>query len=158
MVYLRIFLLGLLILLVVAGFYFYIYSPTAKTPRLEDKIEQSDKLIEPKESPNSKNNQLANPASENCIKLGGTLTLENGPKGQYGVCTFEDNMQCEEWALFKGDCPKGGIKITGFDNKEQIYCAISGGKTTATKDAKCILPNGEICSDLDFYNGSCPKN
>ena len=37
---------------------------------------------------------IANPASENCIKQGGTLSIvERGDGGQYGICTFEDNMQ-----------------------------------------------------------------
>jgi putative hemolysin len=37
--------------------------------------------------------------------------MEN-KKGQYGVCFFEDNRQCEEWALLRGDCPVGGKKVT----------------------------------------------
>ena len=43
---------------------------------------------------------IANPASENCIKQGGTLSIvARGDGGQYGICTFEDNRQCEEWAM-----------------------------------------------------------
>ncbi|MCR4406900.1 MAG: DUF333 domain-containing protein [Anaerolineae bacterium] len=58
--------------------------------------------------------QIANPASENCIKQGGTLMIQKrGDGGEYGVCVFEDNRQCEEWAMLRGDCPVGGIKITG---------------------------------------------
>jgi putative hemolysin len=52
---------------------------------------------------------LANPASQNCVDKGGSLALEErGDGGQFGVCFFEDNQQCEEWALFRGDCPVGG--------------------------------------------------
>ena len=46
-------------------------------------------------------------------------------KGQYGVCMFEDNRQCEEWALMHGDCPVGGLKITGYENEAEVYCAIA---------------------------------
>jgi len=57
---------------------------------------------------------MANPASENCVAQGGALLIETrGDGGQYGVCLFEDNRQCEEWALYRGDCPVGALKITG---------------------------------------------
>jgi putative hemolysin len=72
---------------------------------------------------------IANPASENCVKLGGTLSIQkNGSGGEYGICIFEDNLQCEEWAMFRGDCPVGGIKITGYITPAAVYCAISGGE------------------------------
>ena len=35
--------------------------------------------------------------------------------GQIGVCYFADNKQCEEWALEKGYCPVGGVKVTGYN-------------------------------------------
>jgi putative hemolysin len=41
---------------------------------------------------------IANPASENCLTQGGTLSIqERGDGSQYGICLFEDNRQCEEW-------------------------------------------------------------
>src|SRR5262245_52405113 len=43
--------------------------------------------------------QRANPASENCVAQGGRLVIETaGDGGEFGVCLFEDNRQCEEWA------------------------------------------------------------
>ncbi|HNW55685.1 MAG TPA: DUF333 domain-containing protein [bacterium] len=72
---------------------------------------------------------LANPASTNCIEKGGRLEIKTKTDGgQYGVCYFEDNRQCEEWALLRGECPVGGVKITGYDNEDQSYCAITGGQ------------------------------
>lgn len=72
---------------------------------------------------------LANPASTNCINQGGQLEIKTKADGsQYGVCFFEDNRQCEEWALMRGQCPVGGVKITGYDNDDQVYCAITGGQ------------------------------
>ena len=54
--------------------------------------------------------RIANPASVNCIKHGGTLSIrERGDGGEYGVCMFTDNRQCEEWAMFRGKCPVGGL-------------------------------------------------
>src|SRR5512139_2612950 len=65
--------------------------------------------------PESTQPAIANPASKNCMSQGGTLTIETrGDGGQFGVCYFEDNLQCEEWALFRGDCPVGGVKVTGY--------------------------------------------
>lgn len=72
---------------------------------------------------------LANPASTNCVDKGGRLEIKTKADGsQYGICYFEDNRQCEEWALLRGECPVGGVKITGYDNEDQSYCAITGGQ------------------------------
>ena len=66
---------------------------------------------------------------------------------------FEDNRQCEEWALFRGDCKMGGRKITGFDNEAEVYCAINGGDVVMNvKPVRCDLPIGKVkCSADDFY-------
>src|SRR5579872_2842296 len=103
----------------------------------------------PKPSPTT---TLANPASVNCGKVGGTLLIQTrGDGGQYGLCDFGDNMQCEEWALLRGDCPVGGIKTTGYATIDQKYCAWLGGRTYAVPNATCTLPNGHTCSDTALY-------
>ncbi len=57
----------------------------------------------------SSSTQLANPASENCVALGGDLEFrEHADGGQYGVCVFDDGSECEEWAFFRGECEPGG--------------------------------------------------
>lgn len=100
--------------------------------------------------------QISNPASVNCAQKGGTLSIEkNGTGGEYGLCNFEDNMSCEEWALLRGDCPVGGVKTTGYDTVDQMYCAWTGGTTLAVPDSMCQLPDGTKCSTLDHYNGKC---
>lgn len=98
---------------------------------------------------------LPNPASANCGKVGGTTVIKNGAMGQYGLCQFQDNMACEEWALFRGQCPVGGVKTTGFDTIEQKYCAWVGGQTFAVPKAQCKLPSGKTCSDKKLYEGTC---
>lgn len=48
---------------------------------------------------------IANPASTNCINLGGTLEIVEGANGQYGLCHMNDGRVCEEWSLFRdGSC------------------------------------------------------
>ena len=99
---------------------------------------------------------IANPASVNCTKVGGNLVMQkDGSGGEYGLCSFEDNKACEEWALFRGDCPVGGRKTTGFDTIDQKYCAWRGGDTLAVKNSVCTFKNGSKCSTTDFYNGKC---
>jgi putative hemolysin len=100
--------------------------------------------------------QLANPASVNCSKSGGDLVIEKrGDGGEYGVCTFQDNKACEEWALLRGDCPQGGVKTTGFDRIDQKYCVWLGGKTVAEPQSVCTFKDGSSCSTKAFYNGTC---
>jgi hypothetical protein len=98
---------------------------------------------------------LANPASANCEAQDGKLEIKEKANGQYGICYFEDNRQCEEWALFWGECPKGGLKITGYDNDAQIYCAITGGQVDMQKNI-CTTSKGEKCDIAQYFNGSCP--
>ncbi|MFA6300722.1 MAG: DUF333 domain-containing protein [Candidatus Paceibacterota bacterium] len=102
-------------------------------------------------------NQLANPASVNCTEKGGTSTIASKEDGsQYGLCYFDDNRACEEWAMMQGNCPVGGVKTTGFDTIDQKFCAWSGGQTTAVPNSVCTLRDGTKCSTVDFYNGDCP--
>ena len=101
---------------------------------------------------------MANPASVNCTKVGGTLLIQKrGDGGEYGLCEFGDNMACEEWALFRGQCPVGGIKTTGYDTIAQKYCAWIGGRTFAQPQANCKLPTGKTCDDEKLYNGTCTE-
>ena len=46
---------------------------------------------------------IANPASVNCVNLGGKVEIKDSAAGQYGMCTFANNTTCEEWALFHGE-------------------------------------------------------
>jgi putative hemolysin len=106
---------------------------------------------------------VANPASQNCVNQGGTLSIETrGDGGQFGVCYFEDNRQCEEWALLRGDCPVGGVKVTGYTTPAARYCAITGGTHTVTgksgaedEQGTCTLKDGSQCDAWDYYNGKC---
>jgi putative hemolysin len=109
---------------------------------------------------------IANPASENCIKQGGRLSIEKTPKGdEYGLCAFEDNHQCEEWALLRGECRAGGVRITGYLTPAGRFCAITGGTYTvtsgndaATERGTCKLPNGKECEAAAYFSGDCTRS
>jgi putative hemolysin len=82
--------------------------------------------------------QLANPASQNCIDQGGTLSM------------------------LRGDCPVGGIKVTGYVTPAARFCAITGGEYTVTdgsntedEQGTCAFPNGATCDAWDYYRGEC---
>jgi hypothetical protein len=108
---------------------------------------------------------LANPASQNCVAKGGTLSIEKNPKGaEFGVCLFADNLQCEEWAMLRGECRTGGIKVTGYVTPSARYCAITGGtyavvSASNTPDEKgtCTFPSGGRCDAAAYFDGSCTR-
>jgi len=108
--------------------------------------------------------QLANPASVNCAEQGGRHVVERTPGGaELGVCLFEDNRQCEEWALLRGQCPAGGRRVTGYVTPAARYCAITGGAYAITGRSgaadelgTCTLPSGMSCDADAFYRGMCP--
>ena len=109
---------------------------------------------------------IANPASTNCINKGGTLKIQKGGGGgEYGICIFEDNRQCEEWALFRGECPVGGKRITGYVTPAAQFCVITGGSYNVTgqtntekEQGTCTFNNGKSCDVWDYYNGKCSRN
>lgn len=60
---------------------------------------------EPDSDPNASTPAgMANPASEYCLEVGGTIAIRQDESGEYGVCQFSDGSECEEWDLFRGAC------------------------------------------------------
>lgn len=155
--------IGLVIVVLLGFIAFKLYIEPTKIPVSEIKPKEAQIIPkdsfsqrQPEETPAPETQTLANPASENCIKKGGTLIImKNGAGAEFGLCQFEDNRACEEWALMRGDCPLGGVKTTGFDNDQQAYCAWLGGETEAVENATCQFPNGKTCSAQDLWNGQC---
>jgi putative hemolysin len=107
--------------------------------------------------------QLANPASENCVRQGGKSSLETREDGaQFRTCVFADGKRCEEWAMFRGECPPGGIEIISYFTPAARFCAITGGRyaITANQGAKeeqgsCTFQNGKVCDAGEYYQGKC---
>ena len=98
---------------------------------------------------------LANPASSYCLKKGGKIFFEQDKNGnKHGICGFEDNRQCEEWALFRDSCPVGGIKVTGYSSWEEKFCAIRGGKPFGPN---CLLPEDINLSKAKLVNYRCSE-
>jgi putative hemolysin len=65
-----------------------------------------ESVSEPANEPES---GMANPAAAYCEVQGYTYeirTAEDG--GQYGVCIGSDGRECEEWALYRGECRLAG--------------------------------------------------
>ena len=114
-------------------------------------------------APEAPTPDTANQYSDNCIRQGGTHTVEErGDGGQIGVCTFEDNRQCEEGALWTGYCPVGGVRVSGYVTPASRYCAITGGayavtgsSNTEDEQGTCTYRNGIVCDVWDAYNGKC---
>jgi hypothetical protein len=101
---------------------------------------------------------MANPASVNCADKGGRLVIQkNSSGGEYGLCYFDDNRACEEWAMMRGECPVGGVKTTGYDTDAQKYCAWVGGRTAAVANAVCTFADGSTCLADDLYSGKCAR-
>jgi len=103
--------------------------------------------------------KVANPASTNCISDGGKLEFAEKSGGQYGICVFPDGKQCEEWAMFRGECPAGGVELTGYTEAADIYCAITGHEVTKGvepgKAGTCKINEIE-CAAQEFYDtGEC---
>ncbi len=117
--------------------------------------------------PQSKQDLLnpTNPATMLCTQNGGTVTFEKKPNGlQFGVCTFADNLQCEEWAMFSRQCPLGGVRVTGYTTAAARYCAITGGTFISAnlgppadgkETGRCRLKDGITCLAQDYFEGHC---
>jgi hypothetical protein len=106
---------------------------------------------------------LANPASQHCLAQGGSLLIESdGSGGQFGVCRFDDGRQCEEWALWRGDCPPGGVRLDGLVTPAARYCVLRGasyqvlsGTNLPGEQGRCRFANGTACAAGAFFNGLC---
>jgi putative hemolysin len=108
---------------------------------------------------------LANPAAEHCAEQGGRHVVETAPTGDaFGVCYFEDNRQCEAWALLRGECRTGGIRVTGYATPAARFCAITGGNYAivarsgaADEQGTCALPTGNTCDADAYYRMTCSR-
>ena len=107
--------------------------------------------------------QIANPASRE-LRQAGRHAVHRGARRRRAIwhLLFEDNRQCEEWALLRGDCPVGGIKVTGYVTPAATYCAITGGTYAITgnngaedEQGTCTFKDGAQCDAWDYYNGKC---
>ncbi|MCX6694234.1 MAG: DUF333 domain-containing protein [Methanomicrobiales archaeon] len=118
-----------------------------------------------KATPTTPQAGIANPASVNCVNLGGTLEIRKDKDGgEYGVCIL-NGSECEEWALFRGECSfanatKTTSTQTGIANPASVNCVNLGGTLEIRKDKDggeygvCVL-NGSECEEWALFRGEC---
>jgi putative hemolysin len=90
---------------------------------------------------------LANPASVYCQGLGYDEETREGEMGQYGVCLFPDDSECDTWDFLAGRC-----------GQQHSYCDQQGYQLEATEDgniATCTFDDGSICSEFTYFKGDC---
>jgi putative hemolysin len=64
--------------------------------------------------------------------------------------------------MLRGECPVGGLKITGYVTEPAVFCTISGGQYTITansgapdEEGTCTLPTGVTCSAAAYFERTC---
>ncbi|MDX1417415.1 MAG: DUF333 domain-containing protein [Candidatus Promineifilaceae bacterium] len=60
------------------------------------------------ESSTESSTGAANPASEYCVELGGSVEIRDESDGQVGYCMLPGGSECDEWELFRGECTFDG--------------------------------------------------
>lgn len=103
---------------------------------------------------------VASAAYTKCTQNGGFVTTSRrGSSGFYQVCNFADDMNCELYALYAGQCPVGGVHTIGYSTTDQVFCALRGGTPQGKNNGQCKMPDGVICSTTQVYkNGTCSSN
>ncbi len=116
---------------------------------------------------------MANPASVNCGKIGGTTEIKkDGPGNEYGMCTFANGTACEEWALFRNEGCKPFTPVTttsaaavGMANPASVNCGKAGATSEILSNpdgsqyGMCKFPNGTACEEWALFRGEgCKPN
>lgn len=122
-------------------------------------VKSSSVLATTTSSTPTKAGQVASAAYAKCIDNGGFVTTaRRGTSGYYNVCNFADDMNCELYSLYNGQCPVGGVKTIGYSTTDQVFCALRGGTPQGSKNGQCKMPDGKICATSSVYNGTCSPN
>lgn len=107
----------------------------------------------------TKAGSVASAAYSKCVQNGGFVTTaRRGTYGYYSVCNFADDMNCELYSLYNGQCPVGGVHTIGYSTSGQVFCALRGGTPTGSENGKCKMPDGVTCSTDAVYRGTCAAN
>lgn len=95
----------------------------------------------------------ANPAAQNCLKLGGTLERVQTPEGERGNCVIE------EWLLFREMHNRGLVKrhdcgFASIPNPAAVNCRDIGGEiriveTSAGQAGYCVVDEWKLFRAID---------
>lgn len=96
---------------------------------------------------------MPNPAAVACLKAGGSLTDEESAIGGTN-CVFPDGKICNQWALFRGECPAGGVRLPENISFEERACLLSGGHYQSSQN-QCKTPEGKTCPGDAFLARDC---
>jgi|GEM_PF-2681618 len=111
--------------------------------------------------------QIANPAAKDCVLKGYTYEIRaDAAGGQYGVCSKPGYTECEEWALYRGDCQLVPINATdnqsqGLANPASVNCIGKGYNLTIKTDSEggqygvCSKPGYTECEEWAFFRDNC---
>ena len=58
--------------------------------------------------------------------------------------------------MFRGECPVGGLRVTGYLTPAARFCAIAGGRYDEA-GAACVLPGGKSCNVEEYWAGTCSR-
>jgi putative hemolysin len=113
---------------------------------------------------------IDNPASAYCEEQGFKLEIRTAQdNNQYGVCMFEDNTECEEWAYYRDEYKPGDMDVApaptaapaGIANPASTYCVEQGGTSDirtaedGSQSGVCTFPDGSECEEWAFFRGEC---
>lgn len=102
---------------------------------------------------------VASAAYAKCVQNNGFVsTQRRGTDGYYQICNFADDMSCELYSLYNGQCPVGGVHTIGYSTTGQVFCALRGGHPQGNENGQCKMPDGKVCSTNSVYNGTCEPN
>jgi putative hemolysin len=90
---------------------------------------------------------IANPASENCVALGGTVEIEETPEGQRGWCLLPDGRRVDEWELWREaqnaddpDATDPAAVRAELDAAEARWVAAGIRSYTIVEEPRCFCP------------------
>ena len=108
---------------------------------------------------------IANPASVNCVDKGGRLEIREDTStpagGQIGYCIFSDGHECEEWALFRGECSATSTEALD-ESGAQAKVRSEGGyqiekamTQRCQKDTDCKTPGNYLMMNRCPFTSLC---
>lgn len=114
----------------------------SQKPKANDQASTSTPIVQPKTDDKlAQDTALSNPATIYCLQQGGKFNMRKSLDGSTeGLCTLSDNITCEVWAYYKGDCPAG--------SKRKVETSTSTRTATATTTVDTPSPQDSATPPL----------